>query len=66
MKNRILGLLLVAAGVMAITGCSRVHEPWVQAEDQLKAERERSSEQQRELRQRLLTAAGVRETATIN
>lgn len=66
MNNRVIGLLLVAAGVMALTGCSRIEEPWVQAKDQWKTERERPPEQQQALRQRLLTAAGVREIEPAN
>ena len=66
MKNSVIGLLLVAAGFAALTGCSRIEEPWVQSEDQLKMERERPVEQQQALRHRLLTAAGVRETALAN
>ncbi|MDX1488282.1 MAG: hypothetical protein R3268_08785 [Acidiferrobacterales bacterium] len=61
MKNRVIGLLLVAAGFTALTGCSKIEEPWVQSQDQLKMERERPQEQQQALRHRLLTAAGVRE-----
>ncbi len=66
MKNRVIGLLLVVAGILALTGCSRIEEPWVLTEDQLKTERERPPEQQQALRQRLLTAAGVRETEPAN
>lgn len=47
----IIGLLAVLLGF----GCSRIHEPWVQSDDQLAQERARSAEQTKELQNRLLT-----------
>jgi len=50
-KFLIIGLWVVLLGF----GCSRVHEPWVQSDDQLAQERARSAEQTKELKNRLLT-----------
>jgi hypothetical protein len=49
-KLLIIGLL----AVLLTFGCSRIHEPWVQSDDQLARERARSAEQTLELQIRLL------------
>ncbi len=51
---RALPLALVIIGLLQ--GCTPIQEPWVEDEEMLKQERERSMEQQQALRQRL--AAG--------
>lgn len=48
---------LLITGLLAVLlafGCSRIHEPWVQSDDQLAQERARSAEQTQELQIRLL------------
>lgn len=45
-------ILILAAGLVLASGCSRIHEPWVEG-DRLKQERSRSAELAAELRDRL-------------
>jgi len=45
-------MLVLAAGLVLASGCSRIHEPWVEG-DRLKQERSRSAELAAELRDRL-------------
>lgn len=42
--------------VLALMGCSRIHEPWVSSDEQLRQERSRSLVQQDQLRDRLMTS----------
>lgn len=53
MSSRLTSLFLIAIGVIACTSCSKIQEPWVSGDDQLKEERSRSVEQQMQLRLRL-------------
>jgi len=46
------GILVLAAVLVLASGCSRVHEPWVEG-DRLKHERSRSPELAKELGDRL-------------
>jgi len=46
------GILVLAAMLVLASGCSRIHEPWVEG-DRLKQERSRSPEFAAELRDRL-------------
>ncbi len=46
------GILVLAAVLFFASGCSRIHEPWVEG-DRLKQERSRSPELAKELGDRL-------------
>lgn len=54
MNRRLTSLLGIAIALAALAGCSKVQEPWVPSKDYLKAERERSPEEQQQLRERAL------------
>ncbi|MFQ5938231.1 MAG: hypothetical protein ACE5LB_17655 [Acidiferrobacterales bacterium] len=60
MKSKVVRLAFAAVGVILLSSCSRIEEPWVSNEDQLKQERSRSVAQQQILRQRLLLDSGFR------
>lgn len=42
--------------MLAMMGCSRIHEPWVSSDEQFQQERARSLVQQDQLRDRLITS----------
>ncbi len=54
MISRRASLFVVAIGLIALTSCSKIQEPWVSSDTQLKQERSRSVEQQMQLRNRLV------------
>lgn len=55
MMNKYLNtIMLVLLATMLIGGCSRIHEPWVQSDDQLVKERARPAQQIQKLQHRLL------------
>ncbi len=55
MKGGLTSLVLVVMALM-ILGCSKIQEPWVTSDQQLRDERTRSVEQQRGLRHRIMTS----------
>ena len=54
-KGGLTSLVLVGMALM-ILGCSKIQEPWVSSDQQLRDERSRSVEQQRGLRHRIMTS----------
>ncbi|NIR60362.1 MAG: hypothetical protein GWO02_13010 [Gammaproteobacteria bacterium] len=48
------GLGLALFLLAPASGCSRIHDPWVQSGDELKQERTRSEQTQEQLRHRVL------------
>ncbi|MFQ5993861.1 MAG: hypothetical protein ACE5K1_02105 [Acidiferrobacterales bacterium] len=66
MGSKLVCLLFVVAGTIALASCAKIEEPWVRAEDQLQAERSRSLEQQQALRQRLFLDSGYRNSDWAN
>jgi hypothetical protein len=61
MKGKLVCLSLVTFGMVTLSSCAKIQEPWVQSENQLKQERTRTPEQQQALRQRLLLESGFRQ-----
>lgn len=53
MISRLPSLFVVAIGLIALTSCSKIEEPWVSSDTQLKEERSRSMAQREQLRFRL-------------
>ena len=53
MISRLQSLFVVAIGLIALTSCSKIEEPWVSSDTQLKEERSRSMAQREQLRFRL-------------
>jgi hypothetical protein len=51
--RKFLGWTALAVMLALASGCSRIHEPWIQHPDDLKMERSRSPELHRALRLRL-------------
>ena len=56
MRSGVMGMFAVAVTLMVLTGCSRIEEPWVANENQLQQERARPDEQQKQLRDRLMSS----------
>lgn len=54
MNSRLASVFVIAIGLIVFTSCSKIQEPWVSSDDQLKQERSRSMEQQMQLRSRLI------------
>ncbi len=48
--------VLALAGLLALVGCAKVHEPWVTDENQLAGERARASSELKDLRDRLASS----------
>ncbi|MDH3672689.1 MAG: hypothetical protein OES46_16280 [Gammaproteobacteria bacterium] len=55
MKSGLISLALIVVA-MATLGCSKIQEPWVSSDQQLRDERSRSVEQQQDLRRRIMTS----------
>lgn len=58
MKNSLMSLALIVVA-MAILGCSKIQEPWVSSDQQLRNERSRSVEQQQDLRRRIMIISHI-------
>lgn len=53
-KTRATGFVVLAVSLLALAGCSRVQEPWVPSKSYLQNERDRTADEQQQLRERLL------------
>lgn len=53
-RTGIIPVALIFAGLLLISGCQRIQEPWVRGDNQLQQERARSDAVRQELRHRLL------------